>query len=303
MTQARNNNDKAGGNVAPIPLPGVANRRVTARQQFDFHAVFEPGWVWLTGAGPGDPGLLTLHACQAMQDADLVYHDALVSDEILALIPAATQRAFVGKRGGHRSPGQPDITRQLIQNARAGRKVLRLKGGDPFVFGRGAEEARELSAAGIPFRILPGVTAGIGGLAYAGIPVTHRDFNQALTLITAHDASGGLSQSINWNAVSHGSPVLVIYMGFRLMAAIADRLMAEGRAASEPVAIVCNATTPAQQILVTTLAHAAADVETAQLASPAMIVIGEIVKLQPELDWLKPFAATGHERHNVATGT
>ncbi|MGI9408345.1 MAG: uroporphyrinogen-III C-methyltransferase [Hyphomicrobiaceae bacterium] len=303
MTQATNNNDNTADNVAPIPLPGVANRRMRHRQPHDFHVVFEAGWVWLTGAGPGDPGLLTLHAMQAIRDADLIYYDALVSEEILELVPPETEIIYVGKRGGWASPKQSEITERLIQSARAGRKVLRLKGGDPFVFGRGAEEAQELTKAGIPFRILPGVTAGIGGLAYAGIPVSHRDFNQAVTLITAHDASGGLSQGIDWNAVSRGSPVLVIYMGFRLLGTIAERLIAEGRRADEPVAIVCHATMPEQQTVVTTLEHAARDAEAAGLGSPAMIVVGEIVRLGEELEWLTSLAELGHTCHHAATGT
>ncbi len=304
MTQATNNNDNTADNVAPIPLSGVASRHARHRQPHDFNAVFTPGWVWLTGAGPGDPGLLTLHAYQAIQDADLIYYDALVSEEILELVPSATEIIYVGKRGGRASPKQTQITERLIESARAGRKVLRLKGGDPFVFGRGGEEAQELAAAGIPFRIIPGVTAGIGGLAYAGIPATHRDFNQAITLITAHDVDGGLSKGLDWRAIATGSPVLVIYMGYRLLGAITERLRAEGRRADEPVAIVCSATMPEQQTVVTTLEHAVEDAETAKIGSPSMIVVGEIVTLREQLDWLTPFAEIGHySGHHVATGT
>jgi len=303
MTKTTNNNDNDAGNVAPIPLREVATDTRRHRQPYDFHVAFAPGWVWLTGAGPGDPGLLTLNAYQAIQDADLIYYDALVSEEILELVPSSTKIIYVGKRGGRASPKQTDITGQLIQSARAGRKVLRLKGGDPFVFGRGAEEALELTQAGIPFRILPGVTAGIGGLAYAGIPVTHRDCNQALTLITAHDAAGGLSKGLDWGSVSRGSPVLVIYMGFRLLEQIADRLMAEGRPAEEPVALVCNATMPEQQTLVTTLGRAAEDAAAAELGSPAMIVVGKIVNLRAQLDWLPNPADVGLASPQAATGT
>lgn len=278
--------------VAPRPSCGL-----------EFLGEFERGWVCLTGAGPGDPGLLTLQAFQALQDADIVFYDALVSEEVLALIPTKTVKVFVGKRAGHQSLSQPEITRKLIKSARSGLRVLRLKGGDPFVFGRGAEEAIELGAAGVPFRILPGVTAGIGGLAYAGLAVTHRDYNQAVTLITAHDASGGLSSALDWAALVRGSPVLVIYMGFRLLDQIADRLVREGRAINEPVAVVSKATTAQQQTIVTTLGAAADDVAKAGLESPAMIVVGEIVCLKEALDWSERLMTTFSQNEPIAAGT
>ncbi len=263
---------------------------------------FEPGWVWLTGAGPGDPGLLTLQAYHALQDADVVYFDALISDDILRLIPNDTPRVFVGKRAGHPSLKQPEITSKLVQSARRGCRVLRLKGGDPFVFGRGAEEAIALGAAGVPFRILPGVTAGIGGLAYAGLAVTHRDYNQALTLITAHDALGGLSSALDWEAIARGSPVLVIYMGFRLLDEISMRLIAEGRAADEAVAVVSNASTGKQRTVVTTLENAAEEVNQAGLEPPAMIIVGEIVRLKASLDWAESAFTAIAETQQAAAG-
>jgi len=246
---------------------------------------------------------LTLQAYHALHLADIVYYDALVSEEVLRLIPPQTPKVFVGKRAGQRSPKQPEITSKLIASARASLRVLRLKGGDPFVFGRGAEEAMELGSAGIPFRILPGVTAGIGGLAYAGLAVTHRDFNQAVTLVTAHDASGGLSSALDWAALAKGSPVLVIYMGFRLLDQIADRLIKEGRAADELVAIVSKATTSQQRTIVTTLGAAADDVSRAGLESPAMIVIGEIVCLRERLDWAETLIAGFSQTTPAAVGT
>ncbi|MEL7542740.1 MAG: uroporphyrinogen-III C-methyltransferase [Pseudomonadota bacterium] len=306
MTEATEN---PRDNVARLPLatgPQAAaeNWRARRRQPFDFHVPFHPGWVWLTGAGPGDPGLLTLHAWHAMQGADLIYYDALVSEAILEQVPDATELVYVGKRGGHASPKQAEITERLIGSANAGRRVLRLKGGDPFVFGRGAEEAQELNAAGIPFRIIPGVSAGIGGIAYAGIPVTHRDFNQGVTLITAHGADGELSTRVDWHALATSAPVLVIYMGFRLLEKITSRLIDVGRAPDTPVGIVCNATMPEQQTIATTLAAAAGDAEAAGLGAPAMIVVGEIVTLREELDWLTPLTELGpYARSNAATGT
>src|SRR5690349_20018334 len=164
--------------------------------------VFAPGHVWLAGAGPGDPGLLTLDALAGLSQADVIVHDALVDARILALAGAAARLEFAGKLGGKPSATQADISERLIALARAGERVLRLKGGDPFVFGRGGEEAAALAAAGIPFRIIPGISAGIGGLAYAGIPVTHRDINSAVTFITGHDTSGLVPDSVDWPSLA-----------------------------------------------------------------------------------------------------
>jgi len=197
----------------------------------------EPGWVWLCGAGPGDPGLLTLHAVNALRQADVVIYDALVQEEILAWAPQATH-IYAGKRGGKPSAKQRDISLRLVDLAREGKRVLRLKGGDPFVFGRGGEEAQTLVQHGIPVRIIPGISAGIGGLAYAGIPVTHRDVNQSVTFITGHDQSGNATGSLNWQAISEGSQVLVIYMGMKHIAQITAKLIDAGRPLSEPVAVV-----------------------------------------------------------------
>src|SRR3990167_4081315 len=172
---------------------------------------FEPGWVWLVGAGPGDPGLLTLHALNALRQADVVVYDALVDETVLQFVRPGAQLEYSGKRGGKPSPKQRDISAKLVELARKGHRVLRLKGGDPFVFGRGGEEALALVDAGIPFRIVPGVTAGIGGLAYAGIPVTHRDTNQAVTFVTGRD-SKGRAPDLDWAAIAKGSPAIVIYM-------------------------------------------------------------------------------------------
>jgi len=158
---------------------------------------FLPGWVWLAGAGPGDPGLLTLLAAHALRSADHVVYDALVDEAVLALAGPGTELEFAGKRGGKPSPKQADISLRLVQLARAGRRVLRLKGGDPFVFGRGGEEALSLVAAGLPFRVVPGVSAGIGGLAYAGLPVTHRDINSVVTFLTGHGSSGLVPDTID----------------------------------------------------------------------------------------------------------
>ncbi|MCL4134942.1 UNVERIFIED_CONTAM: hypothetical protein GTU68_026810 [Idotea baltica] len=246
--------------------------------------VLEKGWVWLCGAGPGDPGLLTLHALNALQQADVVIYDALVQEAILDWAPQA-EHIYAGKRGGKPSAKQRDISLRLVDLARDRKRVLRLKGGDPFVFGRGGEEAQTLVQHGIPIRIIPGISAGIGGLAYAGIPVTHRDVNQSVTFVTGHDQSGNATQSLDWASIAKGSQVIVIYMGMKHIAQISASLLAAGRSASEPVAVVTTATTEHQQVLETTLGAIAADIENAQLEPPAIICVGHAVRMREVLDW------------------
>lgn len=251
--------------------------------QADWPAL-EPGWVWLCGAGPGDPGLLTLHTLNALGQADVVVYDALVEPTILAWAPAA-EHIYAGKRGGKASPAQRDISLRLVDLARAGKRVVRLKGGDPFVFGRGGEEAQTLIQHGIPVRIVPGISAGIGGLAYAGIPVTHRDVNQSVTFVTGHDQTGQTPSSLDWEAIAKGSQTIVIYMGMKHIARIAAALMAGGRPGSEPVGVVTQATTGTQTVLETTLATVTTDIEAAGLEPPAIICVGRAVLMRQVLDW------------------
>ena len=244
----------------------------------------QPGWVWLCGAGPGDPGLLTLHAANALRQADVVIYDALVQEAILDWAPQA-EHIFAGKRGGKPSAKQRDISLRLVDLAHEGKKVLRLKGGDPFVFGRGGEEAQTLVQHGIPVRIIPGISAGIGGLAYAGIPVTHRDVNQSVTFVTGHDQSGNTPGSLDWVSISKGSQVLVIYMGMKHIAQISAKLIAAGRPMSEPVAVVTTATTVDQRVLETTLGTIVADIANAGMEPPAIICVGQSVLMRQVLDW------------------
>ena len=258
---------------APRAFPGAA-------------PAIAPGEVWLVGAGPGDPGLLTLHAARALGHADVVVHDALVSAECLALARPGAVLEHAGKRGGRPSPKQRDISLRLVELARAGHCVVRLKGGDPFVFGRGGEEALTLVRHGVPFRVVPGITAGVGGAAYAGIPVTHREVNQTVTFVTGHDAGGLVPGSIDWEAVARGSPTIVLYMAIKHMDAIASALLAAGRRPDEPVAFVCDATTPAQRTVETVLGRAARVAAGDAVAAPAIVVIGEAVRLRAGLDWL-----------------
>lgn len=249
-------------------------------------ATFENGWVWLAGAGPGDPGLLTLAAADGLRQADVVVYDALVDERILGLVGPNATVEYAGKRGGKPSPLQRDISLRLIEFAQQGKRVLRLKGGDPFVFGRGGEEALALVEAGIPFRVIPGVTAGIGGLAYAGIPVTHRDVNQSVTFLTGHDHTGLTPSAVDWPAVARACPVIVMYMAIKHLEEIASRLVAGGRSADEPVALVSNATLPDMQVLETTLGRAHADAVEAGIEPPAIVCIGRVTLLRQALDWL-----------------
>jgi uroporphyrin-III C-methyltransferase len=249
---------------------------------------FEPGHVWLVGAGPGDPGLLSGLALHALDGADAVIYDALVDSRILRLVRPGARLDYAGKRGGRRSPSQPDISALIIRRARAGMRVLRLKGGDPCVFGRGAEEALALVAAEIPFRIVPGITAGIGGLAYAGIPVTYRETNSAVTFVTGHNSAGTVPDGLDWSAIARGAPVLVLYMALKHLPQIVARLIAGGRRRDEAAAIVSRASTPEQQVVVATLGTIV-DLGTAA-ETPAIVIVGEVVRLRAGLDWLGALA-------------
>jgi uroporphyrin-III C-methyltransferase len=247
---------------------------------------FAPGTVWLVGAGPGDPGLLSLLALHALRHADVVVYDALVDTRVLKLARSGSILEYAGKRGGRPSPKQRDISLRLVDLAREGRRVLRLKGGDPFVFGRGGEEALALAGAKIPFRIVPGVTSGIGGLAYAGIPVTHRDTNQAVTFVTGHGVTGDVPDGLDWEALARGAPTIVFYMALKHLDRIARLLIGGGRDAHTPAAIVSRASTPEQRVLETTLCTAARDAAAADFEPPALFVVGDVVRLRAGLDWL-----------------
>jgi len=241
----------------------------------------EKGWVWLVGAGPGDPGLITALGLSALSQADTILYDALVDERLLAL--SSAEKIYAGKRAGVKSCKQDEISDLLVRLAKEGHRVLRLKGGDPFVFGRGGEEAQALARAGVPFRIVPGITAGIGGLAYAGIPVTHRDTNHAVTFITGHGVDGKLTK-LDWAAVSRGAPTLVLYMARKFAGEIVQALLDAGRSPDEPAAILANATRPDQQVVITTLAALPAAAQNAPAL--AVLVIGENVALARELSWL-----------------
>ena len=245
---------------------------------------FPAGEVWLVGAGPGDAGLLTRLAVNALEQADVVVHDALVSSDVLDFARDDAELVFLGKRGGKPSPKQPEINKRLIEYARAGKRVLRLKGGDPFVFGRGAEEALDLVAAKIPFRIIPGITAGIGGLAYAGVPVTSREVNSSVIFLTGHDKRGLSPDNVDWAATAKAG-MIVLYMAIRNMDEIAGNLIAAGRPADDPVTVVANATLPDMQVVETTLERAADDIAASGIGAPAIVSIGRGNLLREQLNW------------------
>jgi uroporphyrin-III C-methyltransferase len=247
--------------------------------------VFKPGWVWLVGAGPGAPGLMSLLCYHALQSSDVVVYDALVNPKILDWVRAGTELEYAGKRGGKPSAQQRDISLRLIELAQAGKRVLRLKGGDPFMFGRGGEECQHLVKAGIPFRIVPGITAGIGGLAYAGLPSTHRDTNHSVIFLTGHDASGNLPANVDWRAIATASPVIVMYMAVKNLDEIADALLAGGRDPADPLTVISQATLPQQSIAETKLGEVKTYLAQHELATPAIVVLGAISEWRSVLDW------------------
>jgi uroporphyrin-III C-methyltransferase len=255
------------------------------------YPVLAAGEVWLVGAGPGDPGLLTLDALAALLQADVVVHDALVDARVLALARPGAQLQFAGKRGGKPSIAQEDICTLLVNHARRGLRVLRLKGGDPCVFGRGGEEMLALAAAGVPFRVVPGVTAGLGGLASAGIPATLRGVNQAIILATGHDPDE--AGDMDWAALARTRQPMVLYMGLRNLDKIAQALMRGGLPAATPAAVIASATLANQQVLASTLDRIASAARAANLAAPAMVVIGEIVRTRQQLLEASAHAAVG----------
>jgi uroporphyrinogen III methyltransferase / synthase len=252
------------------------------------------GRVYLVGAGPGDPGLLTARALELIASADVILYDRLIPAAALDGVRAGAQLAFVGKEGGGPSVPQAQTEALMIEHARAGRTVVRLKGGDPFVFGRGGEEALALRAAGVPFEVVPGVTAGVAASAYAGIPVTHRGLAGAVALVTGHsredggDSGEGEQPAIDWQALAAFPGTLVLYMGVRRLAEIAAALIAAGRPGSEPAAVVQAGTLPAQRAVTGTLETIAEAARREDIRPPAITVVGAVAALSEQLAWLAP---------------
>jgi len=244
-----------------------------------------PGTVCLVGAGPGDPGLLTVRGLTCLRRAEVVIYDYLANPSLLGEAPASAIKIYVGKSKGRHCIPQGEINALLAEHASAGRTVVRLKGGDPFIFGRGGEEAHFLAEAGIPFEVVPGITAGLAAAAYAGIPLTHREHTTSLAMVTGHLTSERDLDHVDWARLALGVGTLVIYMGLSNLAAIAARLMQHGRSPETPVALIRWATTPRQETLTGTLADIAAKVAAADFQPPAVIVIGEVVGLRKTLRW------------------
>jgi uroporphyrinogen III methyltransferase / synthase len=252
-----------------------------------------PGTVYLVGAGPGDPGLLTLRAADALRRADVLLYDALASEPIVAMAAPGCERIFVGKRGGNHAMPQEEIEALAIAKARAGKCVVRLKGGDPFVFGRGAEEAQALRAAGIPFEVVPGITSAIAAPAYAGIPVTHRSHNAAFTVATGHEDPTKPASTIDWARLADPHRTLVLLMAIGNLREIAAQLVAHGLPADTPVAVIQDGTRPTQRTVTGTLATIAGDVEAAGIGAPAIAIVGEVVRLREEIAWFDRGALFG----------
>ena len=266
------------GSLRPA-LPAVTLSPPPASAPFDL----PPGGVALVGAGPGDPGLLTLHAVRALEAAEVVLYDRLVGPGVLALAHPDAVLVEVGKSAGRHSMAQEDIHALMLEHAGAGRRVVRLKGGDPFVFGRGGEELEVLRAHGIPYRVVPGITAAVACAAYAGIPLTHRDHAQSVRLVTAH-ARDSLD-TLDWPALAQERQTLAFYMGVARLELLQQRLLAHGRGADTPFALIENGTRPEQRIVAGTLTELSHLARAHAVESPALLIVGEVAALAERLHW------------------
>ncbi|MBH8565799.1 uroporphyrinogen-III C-methyltransferase [Nostoc sp. CENA67] len=246
------------------------------------------GKVYLVGAGPGDPGLMTLKGKSLLECADVVIYDALVSPAILAMINPQAEQINAGKRMGRHSLLQEETTHRLMEKAQDHAIVVRLKGGDPFIFGRGGEEMAELVEAGIAVEVVPGITSGIAAAAYAGIPLTHRLYSSSVTFVTGHEAAGKYKPSVNWQAIAHGSETIVIYMGIHNLPYIVEQLGTAGLSSETPIALVRWGTRPEQEELIGQLGTIVEQVENTGFGAPAIAVIGQVVNMHSILSGCRP---------------
>ena len=247
----------------------------------------EPGHVYLVGAGPGDPGLISVKGAHLLAHADLILYDEILDERLLELASESCEKLFVGKRGRREGPSQEEINELLVQHARAGRKVVRLKGGDPYIFGRGSEEGARLRDEGIPFEVVSGVSAASGVLAYAGIPLTHRGITSTAVLVTGHEDPAKPIPAVDWARLAKLQCTLIIFMGARRIGEVAEVLLQHGRSPDTPASVIEWGTWPRQQTLVATLENLAEKARERGLQSPAIIVIGEVVTLRDQLNWFE----------------
>jgi uroporphyrin-III C-methyltransferase len=246
------------------------------------------GKVYLVGAGPGDPGLMTLKGKTLLECADVVLYDALVSPQILAMINPAAEKINAGKRSGRHSLLQSETTQLLIEKVQGHAIVVRLKGGDPFVFGRGGEEMEDLVNAGVSVEVIPGITSGIAAPAYAGIPLTHRNYSSSVTFVTGHESAGKYRPAVNWGAIAQASETIVIYMGIHNLPHITEQLFAAGLSVETPIALVRWGTRPEQEELIGTLGNILQQIEETGFEAPAIAVIGNVVNLHDTLSGCRP---------------
>lgn len=275
-----------GGRACEFALTGDTGRAVREMERLletgtDLRA--EVGEVYLVGAGPGDPDLLTFKALRLMQKADVVVYDRLVSQPIMALLPGGAEKIYAGKERSKHAIPQNNINQLLADSARAGKNVLRLKGGDPFIFGRGGEEIEFLTAARIPFQIVPGITAASGCSSYAGIPLTHRDYAQACVFVAGYLKDGTVS--LDWDALARPHQTLIFYMGLQGTEQICSELVAHGLPASTPAALIMRGTLPEQKVLVGDLSNLVRLIEDNDIQPPTLVIVGEVVKLREKLQW------------------